>query len=336
MKIIFVARRAYPQIGGVEKHILQVSRELERLGHKVRVISESDIKYPKIKFLGLFFIWIWVLRNQRLFKEYDIVHAHDVTIWLLPLKILQPSKPLYSTFHGWEGMYPIPVKNKWLRRLSAKMSKRNICIGKFVEKYYGIKANEVTYGGAEKSRTQSSKFISEIRISSTTLSQNFKSKFKIAYVGRLDEDAGVRTYLKALDLVKKKQQVNVEFIGDGKLRNECEKYGIVHGFVKDPGKHIESSYIVLTSGYLSMLEALSFGKVVFATYNNPLKRRYLVNSPFSKYVVVEKHPELLASKILSVIKNPAQGRMLAKQGQSWASKQTWRRVGELYLKIWSQ
>lgn len=147
VRIFFVARRAHPQIGGVEKHIYQVSRELKKLGHKVKVISENDIKYPKIKFLGLIFIWIWVARNLEFFKKHDIVHAHDVTIWLLPLKFLLPNSPIYSTFHGWEGKYPIPNKNKWLRQLAAKISKRNICVGKFIERWYGIRAGQITYGG---------------------------------------------------------------------------------------------------------------------------------------------------------------------------------------------
>ena len=147
MEILFVARRAYPQIGGVEKHLLSISRELEKRGHKVYTISEKEISYPKVKFLGLIFIWIWVVKNLKLFRKYDVIHLHDVTIWLLPLKLLLPLKPIYSTFHGWEGVYPIPVKNKLLRQLSARMSKRNICVGKFIEEWYGIKADEVIYGG---------------------------------------------------------------------------------------------------------------------------------------------------------------------------------------------
>ena len=330
MKILFVARRAYPQIGGVEKHILQVSKELEKLGHKVRVISENDIKYPKIKLLGLFFIWIWVVKNQELFKKHDRVHAHDVTIWLFPLKILQSNKPIYSTFHGWEGIYPIPIKNKWFRQLSAKMSERNICIGKFIQKYYGIKADEITYGGAEIKNSKGQSILRSIKI------QNDKSKVKIVYIGRLDHDTGLSVYLQTLDYIREKQEVDVEFVGDGPLRKTAEKYGKVRGFVKDPQTYTQDADIIFTSGYLSMLESLSLGKLVLATYDNPVKRSYLVNSPFSKYIVIEKDPQMLANKVLSVIKNPAQGSILAKEGQVWASKQTCKKVAELYLKIWSQ
>jgi glycosyltransferase involved in cell wall biosynthesis len=147
IRILFVARRAYPQIGGVEKHISKVSQELKKLGYKVDVISETNIKYPKVKFLGLLFIWLWVVGNLDTFKKYDIIHAHDVTIWLLPLKVFLPSKPIYSTFHGWEGKYPIPVKNKLIRKISTMISKRNICVGKFIERWYGIKADQIIYGG---------------------------------------------------------------------------------------------------------------------------------------------------------------------------------------------
>ena len=147
MKILFLTRRAWPQIGGVEKHVREVSLRLEKKGHKVRVISEKDIKYPHIKFIGLLYIWYWLFRNRRLIKNSDIIHCHDVFIWYLPFRFWYPGKPVYTTFHGWEGQWPLPLKNILFKRLVSRLSWGTIAIGSYIEKYYGIKANKILYGG---------------------------------------------------------------------------------------------------------------------------------------------------------------------------------------------
>lgn len=136
-----------PHIGGVETHIYEVGKNLKSMGHIVKTISEKDIKYPKIKFLGLLYIWLWLFRNRKLIERVNIVHCHDVFIWYLPFRFLYPQKPVYTTFHGWEGIWPIPWKNILLKRISNKLSWGSIAVGKYIEKYHGIKANKIIHGG---------------------------------------------------------------------------------------------------------------------------------------------------------------------------------------------
>ena len=40
MKILFLTRRFYPEIGGVEKHVYEVSRELIKRGNEVTILTE--------------------------------------------------------------------------------------------------------------------------------------------------------------------------------------------------------------------------------------------------------------------------------------------------------
>jgi len=50
---VFLARRFYPEIGGVEKHCLELGKRLVKKGHELTVITEtpeashSDDKQPK-------------------------------------------------------------------------------------------------------------------------------------------------------------------------------------------------------------------------------------------------------------------------------------------------
>ena len=41
MKILFLTRSFYPNVGGVEKHILEVSKALTKRGHIVTVVTED-------------------------------------------------------------------------------------------------------------------------------------------------------------------------------------------------------------------------------------------------------------------------------------------------------
>ena len=56
MKILFLTHYVWPHIGGVERHVDCVTKELQLKGHEVKIISENDVKQPHIKFLGLIYI----------------------------------------------------------------------------------------------------------------------------------------------------------------------------------------------------------------------------------------------------------------------------------------
>lgn len=165
MRILFLTRRFYPEIGGVEKHVLEISKVLLRQGHEVSVITENTLfnyhsryqsdtysinskqpvksiqtktietnkihihrlKVTKNNWLKKFEIWrnLWELR--ALIKDADIVHCHDVYYWYLPFRFLFPGKKNYVTFHGHETVFPPTLKSKIVRKLSEKLSLGNIC-----------------------------------------------------------------------------------------------------------------------------------------------------------------------------------------------------------------
>jgi glycosyltransferase involved in cell wall biosynthesis len=164
MKILFITHYFSPHIGGVEKHVQEVAKSLERKGNSVVILTEKYDKllkdteivdgikvvrfsYPHIKFLGIKFIWWQIFRNRKLIKDADVVHIHDVFVWYLPFRFLYPAKRVYTTFHGWEGKWPIPFGNILQKRLAVRLSSGTIAVGKYIEKYYGIKTNKIIYGG---------------------------------------------------------------------------------------------------------------------------------------------------------------------------------------------
>jgi len=240
MNILFISKHKSPHIGGVEKHILEVSKNLKQKGHNIRIISEEDIKPPQIKILGLLYIWYWLFKNRHLIARCHLVHIHDVFIWYLPFRFLYPKKPVFITFHGWEGKYPIPMWNILNKRIAAKLSTGSIAVGKYIEKYYGIKVNKIIYGAT------------------TLIHINRVEKIKnsIVYLGRQGSDTG---YLEFLDWLKiHGQKMKVKFINKS----------------KNPEKFLRTAEFCVPSGYLSYLEAKSMDCKIMTFANNPLKVDY--------------------------------------------------------------
>src|SRR3990167_10858312 len=197
MTIIMLSKYFYPHIGGVETHVEKVSRELIKQGHKVTVVTTkhdeklADVEtYQGIKIIRILDsekkakIWASILKYKSLFEASDLVHCHDIFWWYMPLRALLPTKPVYSTFHGWEGEYPIPKKNLNARKIWEKLSNKNICIGEYLSKYYGTKPDLVSYGGCD--------------LPANPLPISAKNLKEIVVIGRLEKDLGMKEYIKAL------------------------------------------------------------------------------------------------------------------------------------------
>ena len=115
MKIVMFTKYFYPHIGGVEKHVECLSNkicemcksniEISIITHKYydgiksfenrKGVKIYRFRYPKIKYIGLLNIWLWLFKNINIVKEADIIHIHDVFIWYLPLRLIYPRKKVF-------------------------------------------------------------------------------------------------------------------------------------------------------------------------------------------------------------------------------------------------
>ena len=337
MTILFFSRLFYPHIGGVEKHVMETGKRLVKMGHTVIVVTEYSEKGSKSREvvngitiyrisagphnrLKKFRIWgeIWKLRN--LIRDADIVHCHDVFFWYLPFRLLFPGKHVYTTFHGYEG-YPIPKKTILIRKISEKLSRGNICIGDFIKKWYGTQPSFVSYGAVDSANGKW---------------QMANGKWHSAvFIGRLDEQTGILTYAKAVEIVKKHVPgFDFLIVGDGRYKNRVSKIGKTIGFKSNPEKYFRRYHFAFVSRYLSILEALAARRLVFAVYDNPLKEDYLKMAPFAKFIVIAGDEIALSEKIAYYIKQSNEERKLIKEGYQWAGQQTWEKLVDTYLTLW--
>lgn len=364
MKIVFITPKFYPSVGGVEKHCYEIGKRLIEKGNELVVItelspkiynnnfsnyqsiaqsdthsinSESGVKssyfkhfvHKKIKIYAFKFgfngwfkkfrIWYILFQNRSLVKDADIVHCHDVFVWYLPLRFWFPFKKVFITFHGYES-YPISKKAFVIRKISELLTNGNICVGDFIQKWYKTQADFIIYGA----------------VNIPLKTKNILNQSAL-FFGRLDEQTGIIDYAKGFDLIKKKYpKFKFCIIGDGKFKKKIsQKHEVV------PAKSNASTYLknyryAFVSRYLSILEAIAQKRLVFAMYDNPVKKDYLALSPFAKFIMMMENPDQLAVKVDYFLSHPDEEKKIIDKAYDWVQKQTWEAIVDTYLRLWNK
>ncbi len=354
MKILFFTRRFYPDIGGVEKHVLEISKRLASQGHTITIITQSqnsneskglfrNIKIIRIPKYGKqnekLFIWKWLWKNRDLLKNADLIHCHDVFFWYFPFRFLFPQKPVFITFHGYES-YPIKKKAIIVRKISEALSVGNICIGDFIKKWYYTKPTFVSYGAVDSAKfNPSTSLRARVQSSSIRQAQDKKldKKESAVFLGRLHEHTGIKIYVKAYELIKKKYpKFELLVVGDGKYKQIIEQKVKVIGFQNNPEKYFRDYHFAFVSGYLSILEAFAAKRLVVAVYDNPLKEDYLKLTPYAKFMIIVKQPEEIAEKIDAVLHDSKQEKKMIEGAYNFVKNQTWEKLTTTYITLWNK
>ena len=352
MKVLFLATRFLPSRGGVEKHIEQLIKALNKNYESITILVEKHSKnledYEKINLDGTEVKIIrilprkeirWKIHKQeywndlyiraRYFLSHDIVHCHDYQVfihWLLKLKIIFFWKKVFVTFHGWEGHYPPQIKVILLRRLTNLLCNASLSIGKFIDKWYGTKSNYISIGACKN------------------LQPTIKPKTKsLLFLGRLEKDTGIIKYLDAARILRNEDiDFTLTIAGDGSLRKFCENYALENsikvnflGWVSDIDLELQRHQIVLSSGYLAILEAMSAKRVVIATYENSLKLDYLQSIPdYQEVMCIKKEAVDIAKCINGLFEDGIKYNKIASSGYNLSKLQSWTRMAEVYQKMW--
>lgn len=347
MKILFLTRLFYPHIGGVEKHVYEISKKLIDRGYQITIVAEHHDKqiarhqtYEKmdvhrIPVKNSWFkkvqIWWWLLGHLRLLREVDIVHCHDVFYWYLPFRFLFPRKKVYTTFHGYEGN-DIPQRKAILMHKAAEtLSFGNICVGDYLKKWYGTNPTFLTYGAITFDKKASMKHLKG-------------DTFHATFIGRLEEETGIMIYLRAIRILKQHGvTIHLTVLGDGSLRDVCEDFSskndidvVYKGFLHQTKQYISSADFLFVSRYLSILESFNQKRFVFAVYNNPIKEDYLRLALFAHDISIVKDEFSLASEIQFYLQNKHLLVEKITRAYKWVENQTWDELVDQYEKVWGR
>lgn len=346
MNIVFFTRFFYPHVGGVEKHVYKICQELKKKHTIVVVTEQYDLRLPLVDYVDdiviyripqfkeskekKYNIWNYLFENRNIFRSADIVHIHDVFYWYFPFRLIYPSKPVYMTFHGYEGNSLPTVKAKISHKIAEILTNGNICIGDYLKKWYRTTPTLVSYGAIDRNTTLEPSSISK------------KDRYKILYIGRLEEEAGIMEYLQMTHkLIKKGYNIHLTVLGDGSLLRKAETYMKKHhlpvrflGFVPEVEKYIPKYDIVFTSRFLGTMEALSFKKPVFCVYNNAIKRDCFTMAPFAKHIFLSDSAYTLVDSFEQMVQNRELTHTKIRNGYEWVRRETWKKMAHNYELLW--
>ncbi len=366
MKILFLTRRFYPDVGGVEKHIYKISERLIAKGHQVVVVSEKALRTTQAGNLnyhsGLSSDSEAII-SKRPVKSIRFDTFDSKKIGSISLKTEKNEKT--KKFKIWSQLWDIkgliqeadvvhchdvfywylpfrfifPFKKVFTTFHGYEtypLPKKNIILHKLWEKLSN--GNIVVGKFIQKWYGTHPDYIIYGASDSIVLKKAEKPLKNSAYfVGRLDEQTNILDYVNATEIIKNKSKdFKLIIAGDGKYKGLAKRQGKILGFINNPEKYFGKYRYAFISRYLAMIEAMLAKKLIFAIYDNPIKGDYLKLSPFAKLSVVVSSPEELAEKVLYFMKNPKKEKEIVEKAYAWAKDQTWEKVVNTYLKLWQK
>jgi glycosyltransferase involved in cell wall biosynthesis len=334
VRVLFLCHYYSPHVGGVEKHVAEISRILSSR-HKITIVTEQQednlplvetisggiqlVRIPQADCRSMSSRWRWWGQHLNLLLTADVVHIHDVFFWLLPWRLIFWWKKWFITFHGYEGSQAPNWKQRLWHQLAGRLTNGSLAIGAWHERWYGMRTTAISYGAVVAD--QPNKTAAEPRA---------------VYIGRLSADTGIMTYLEALAWLQKihRFRLSLDVYGDGPDREMCEKYAKQHqlpvnwhGWQPLASRELSTALIAFVSRYLAILESLAAGVPVIAHYNNNIKRDYLRLTPFSPWISIGHSAQEIGLAILRAEKLPS-------EAQSWARQQSWNKLSKVYEALW--
>lgn len=238
MKIIQVCSKYYPEIGGIETHVKELSELLVKMGNDVEVVcTYSSHKLPEKEMINgvkitrfrafapgeaYFFspAMYFYLKDQ----DCDVMHAHNYHAFPALFAALARKKRFVFTPHTFGR------SNSLIRNILHRLYRP---IGAFIFKSADKVISTAQF---EKDRLINIFKIPGPKIIYIPLPINIPEKkphkrlsdsnVKIAYFGRLSQEKNIMVLISAFGLIKKRHKDAGLFIaGEGPLRKELEEFG---------------------------------------------------------------------------------------------------------------
>ncbi len=303
MRIGIVCPYNYFRPGGVQTCIRELSIELRRRGHYVRVIAPKPRVLPDQIEDGVILLGgsaefntpfhtkadIGITRDTELIdnlfekEQFDILHVHEPGLPLFGVQLIARSTAKnIGTMHA---SLPDSMISKSFEKLMTPVA-RYIMPRLHAASAVSEVAKNIALGYGPKTDIQV--IPNGIRLSNYKPSKSPKrknSKKTILYVGRLETRKGVAHLIRAYaDLAERQKDVELVIVGDGRLRSRLEaqvaKYRVPHvsflGFVSEERKQelMQAADIFCSPALFGesfgivLLEAMACGAVVVCG-NNP-------------------------------------------------------------------
>jgi glycosyltransferase involved in cell wall biosynthesis len=335
MRILMVTPRYFPDMGGVETHVSEVTRRLARAGADVTILTADRTgRRPaseQIDGVSIRRVRAWPAQRDYYFApgiarviaegEWDIIHCQSYHTLVAPLAMLAARRaniPYIVTFHG--GGHSSRLRTalrgaQWalLRPLLARAT-RLIAIAKF---------EIALYSGYLRLPLERFTFIPNGADLASTPHPNAAPAdgTLIVSVGRLERYKGHHRAIAALpEVLKQCPDARLRIVGAGPyepdLRRLAHSLGVSErveiGAIPPTNRHAmaallrRAGLVALLSDYethpIAALEALALGRPILVTHTSGLGE--LADQGFARSVPLRSSPAQVASAMLKQLRQP--------------------------------
>lgn len=368
LRIAQVSPYDYPYPGGVTEHISYLGHHLRNLGHDVKIIAPSSTPEEELDDhvvrVGSFIVPVpfsgsvarlslsprMYLQVRSLLndEQFDIIHIHEPTVPTLAPAILRYSKSVnVGTFHAYRetgtGLDVSRPLFRYLRRLHGRIavSEAN---RRYAQRYFPGTYRVIPNG------------IEVSRFADTTIRPIEKyddDYLNVLFVGRLEERKGFRYLLRAFRQVKQDvEHARLLVVGayereDKTTYLEYVRHYHLHdvkfvGYVPPDDLprwyHTADIFCAPSTGYESfgivLLEAMAAGTPIVAS--DIAGYRSVLQHGVQGEFVPPADPEMLASTLTRLLRDPARRRTYAEAGRQTAPRYAWERVTERVLSYYRE
>ena len=368
MKVIQVCPRFYPDLGGVETHVKELSKHLTQLGVEVEVYTTDPIgnlpkrgrvdgfdihRFRSYSYNGIYSFSPELFSSLKKISGVDIVHAHDYQDYGVLAAYLSKKKfqkPLVYTPH-----YHPMGGSKW--RTIAKGIYNAVlggCLFKNADAVIAVSRYEKNLLD-QQFHLNSRKLIYIPNGINYEKFSNFKKRVYsnkkqiILYVGRLEKYKGVQFIISALKKIIEVENCELRIIGDGSYKKELinfvEKLGIAD-HVSFLGKvsesdlieaYISSDVFVMTSQYeafcIALAEAMAYALPVIATKVGGMPE--LIDHGQHGFLIdYPPQRDVLAKTAIYLLENKETARKMGLEGRINILSYSWRSSAEKLLELY--
>ena len=348
MRIVFFAHRYWPIVGGVEIYLQRLSAALLGMGHSVCVITgrsredlleREDHQGVEIhRFPALRSPWrsrVWLLKNIRLFRGSDVVHVSNTHMLEYLWRMVGPTidrRKVFLTCHGMSYKHPVPKPEKRRAVRSQLLVNGTIHDGDFIRKWLGATPDLCPNQGLSPKADD-------------LVAVPEPSPETATYIGRLEPDSGIRTYIDAVRILTmdKGRPFELRVFGDGslavKLRDLVETEHLpvrFFGRTANAQDFIAESCFAFLDGRMAIQEAMARRRLVLAAYGDPLKKDYVGSEPFSPFLIAVQDSAELVDRLEHFIEHPGERHNLIERAYQHARTLTWEHTAKAYVELWKR
>ena len=363
MNIAMVSPYDFARPGGVNSHVAQLSAELRRRGHRVRVIAPqtgrpaateglpADNFTPMGRTVSLSaggstaqvsLAW-WLYRKVRGLmtnEHFDVVHLHEPLAPLLPYLALHHSRAVnIGTFHAFAAcrrLYRLsrPALQLWQRQLHGRIAV-SAAARTFVSAHFPQHAYQVIPNGIDYRRFAAAPPLPHLK----------DGRVNLLFVGRKDKRKGLRYLLDAFrQMLTQRSDLRLIIVGPGAPDRDCARRLdaiaaaapqslLLTGAVTDADlpRYYASADVFCSpatggeSFGIVLAEAMAAGIPVVASDIDGY--RDVVTHGAQGLLTPPEDPTALASALSRIITDPALAGRLADAGRQRAAQFCWQRVG---------